>query len=1522
MLSHLLDMRSHSTETAKNALEVELLSIKLSSSSTSNEVSSLRTRIESLESSNRDTLALLESKSRAYDDLAGELSAKHQKVIQLRQEISSHEETIRSLNAASSSTKYREQNFQQEIDSLKRNNDWLDQELKTKVAELSKFRKEKLARIAELQRQNEDAATNLEAASRTEQTLRSRLEEVNQKADEFLSQVQQLREEATRQEENFRAELDTVNRLAELMKNSANTEKLRQQDLQAQLEQAKDNASEQLGKINAEMETEHQDRIAAERKVAELEVHIERLEADALTHDDPPTGFGSPRPRINGSIRGTPDHETSPPRMFSPNLSRSRGGLNFTQMFSEYHSAKAELEAERRRNEKLSETIDEMVQDMETRQPEIEELRLDHDRLEADVVEMSSMVDNIGKERDQAKKEARKWEGRVAGMVREGELLRQQLRDLSSQVKVLLIEVSAQGEGRQGFTAEERLHIEQFAQGDMDPESSHDATDTDRFISQNLVTFREIAGLQEQNTKLLRLTRELGDQMEGEEAQKSKSEASQTLEELESMRQKYDRCRDEIQSLVTQSQSYIRERDMFRRILSHRGQLPPESDLASMFGESMDGGAAPVTPSRNNILNSVERSPISREMADHVKALKEMQTHFDAYRQEAASDRATLKEQLDNVSRNNGELRSEVSRRNGEVLLAHERYEMLQANYAMLKSENSELQKRSQALSERAAQQDVRVQQVVEDLVEAKGLLESMRNETANLKAEKEFWKSIEKRLTEDNQSLVSDRDRLNAFNASLQNLQNEREDSDKASRRRLESQIESLDGELQGTKRKLSDEVEESKRAALRREFEQQQSQKRIDDLISTLGSAREELAALRSARDHLQARVEEMTTELRSTEERLHVLQPTLSPSANAVQQHQSNGAIPSETQSAISREQELATELSEVRQGLEITRSELDSAKSQIEQYKAISQSSEEELQSLNETQDQYRQEMDKIIEEKDAKIRELNQRLEGIQSELLAVNSNLSSARSEKAESDRRLQEQKILFNAEVARLTDLNDRNETAARYHQEDLKAQAEIARQAQQNYENELVKHADAAKNLQKVRADHSQLKLEIAGIKSEAESARISLAQNEESWAETRERYEREITELKSRRDDVINQNKLLHKQLDNVNSQINDLQQKRMSAEVEEDTTGRSSSNGLDNLQELIKYLRREKEIVDVQLELSLQEAKRLKKQLDYTQSQLDEARLKLNQQRRAEENNERNALNHNKLIETINELNLNRESNVALRLEKNQAQASLNEKSKLVEELSEQIQFLHVKVQELEDTKEAQEEDLRMTREARERFEQRYHDILNRSDSIDPAEFESLKEQNAALHTERDDLVAARQALQEQVDAFPEQIKQAQDQVNERWQENRLKLVEQFKTRSRELSAKIQEKDTALKTAVDVVSQEKEELQTQLWTLQQSLEAAKAEKDQAIAALEAAQAEVSKGQILTGSEDGQVNENEDAQPDAAEISNLHEQLHAAQSKLDEEAARSAQFQSEILLSQKRISELENQLVCVYR
>ena len=1497
------------TEHSRAYLEGEFEAFKSSNSSSASETSALKTRIEVLESSIRDTLSLLESKSTAYDKLAEELTVQHQKTIDLRREVSNLEQAIQSAKAASASASYHEQGLQQEVEQLKRSNEWLDKELKTKSEEYSKYRKEKGARLAELQRHNDEAASSIDSLNRTHSNLRQRYEEVSQKADDCLSRIQQMQEEAARKDEAFNVEIVAANRLTELMQNSANTERQRQQDLHDQLENAKEEAAEHIGRMAAEIDTEHRNREASERRIAELEVQVEHLETDVLTLQN----HTAPHQGING--HSTPSLVGSPAAGVSSSPSKFKGGFSVTQLLSDLNDTKAELNVVNARNEKLSDAMNTMLQDLEVKQPEIEEVYADNGRLQSELAEVSALLEDVGKERDQALKDTRKTEGQVEAKIKEGEVLRQQLRDLSSQVKVLLMEAHLRDQGVEELSKERQLQLERLAQVQAN-DIADGSTDTDRFISENLVTFKNIVELQEQNANLLKVTREVGERMEHEEALRKQSEAAQDQEELQ---HNYERCKDEIKSLVTQSQSYIRERDMFRRLLLHRGQLPPGSDINSMFGESVNEGQPPTTPKQAGVLDSIEQSPSAKEMADYAKLLKDMQSHFDAYRNEAATDRSTLKAQVDSLSRTNGELRGEVARSNSQVTLAHERYEMLQANYSMLKTENMELQKKSQFFSDNAAKQDLRTQQVAEDLVEAKGLLDSMRNEIANLKAEKEFWKTIEKRLTNENQSFLEERSRVNNLNINLQNLLNEREYTEAESRRRLQSQVESLESELQTAKVKLSEEVEENKKVSLRREYDHQQSQKRIDDLVSSLGSSREELIAAKTTRDHLQARLDEMVIQLRSAEERIHVLQPAPKAPAESGQ----SGDAPleaSEGEEELSKEQELAIQVSELKRDLELTNGELESAKSQMEQYKSISQASEEELQSLNETHDLYRQETDKVIEERAIKIRGLEERMNDVTSELATTNSELTDLRNSQAENGRRLEEQKSTFEAELAQLRDQDDRHATAAKYHQEDLKVQAEIAQQAQSNYENELVKHAEAAKALQKVRADYNQLKVETVELKTEADSARTKLIQSEESWGNARESYARELADLKTGREDLRAQNNRLHQQLENVSAQIFSLQ-KRVTTSDAEISNFDTPASGLENLQEVIKYLRREKDIVDVQWELSAQEAKRLKQQLDYTQSQLDETRLKLNQQRRVEEDSERSALTHNKLMETLNELNTFRESSVTLRNETRQAQATLALRSKEVEGLLAKVEPLQAEVVELKNKIETQEGEVTLLKADRDRWQHRTQSILQKYDRVDPAEMEALKEKIKSLETERNELLSAKQTLQEQLDRMNGEVTKAQDQGNEKTEELRQRLTEQFKTRSKNQSAIIREKDSALQS----VNKEKQDLQQQVTGLQRDFEAAKLERDQAVDKASSAQLSSVDAGGLSGAEEGQVDEGEVSRPTKSDIQTLRQTLDSAQLELGKSNAERSRLEVEssshrekIEELQGRISELEVQIV----
>ncbi|KAI9825445.1 MAG: hypothetical protein M1832_001175 [Thelocarpon impressellum] len=1492
-------------ENARSAIEAELHALKSSSATSTSEFQSLRSRISSLESSNRDTVALLESKSTAHDRLSDELSAQHQKTIDLRREMSELEQSLQAANSAATSAKFRESSLQQELQLVQRSNEWFEGELKTKTAELSKHRKEKGARIAELQRQNEDASSTIDSLRRTEAGLRSRLDELGQKADNAFSKVQQLQEDAAKEQESFRKELESAQRLAELFEGSTNTARERLQDVQASLDQHKDEAAEEIGRIRAEADTERSERDAAERRVLELEVQVERLSADVANLQHPVSLPGTPRRGING---------ISTPGRDSPGPSRIKGGLNFTQMYTEYTSIKAELDDEKRRNQHLSSVVDDMITDLESKQPEIAELRTEHERLEAEVVEMTSLLEEIGRERDKGKKEARKWQGQVEGLQHEGEILRQQLRDLSGQVKVLLSEVHARDAGLGELDPTAQLALEQMARGELDESALEGLTATGQMISQRLTVFRNIQQLQEQNVNLLRVTRELGDKLEGAEVRKQQDQQEQDRIELEALRNKVEKYKDEMQTMVVKSQSYIKERDMFRRMLQHRGQLAPNADLASMFGQSVGASTPTGAPTPG-----LDQSTSAKDAADLGKVIKEMQQHFDAYREEATTDHRALKEQAERLSREKGELQAEVARTSSQLTLARERLEMLQANYGMLQSENGELQKRSHSLSESAAKQDLRTQQVAEELIEAKALLDSMRNETANLKAEKDLWKRIEKRLGEDNESLTTERSRLNGLITSMQNLQNERELSDSETRRKLQGQVEALESDLQATRRQLSDEVDEAKKTAQRREYEAQQSRKSIDDLRDGLANVREELVAAKTSRDHLQARVDELTIELRSAEERAQALQPRLTPrsNANVASTATTDQAESAAGEDALTREQELAVEVSELRRDLDLTKADLEKVKTQAEHYKAISQSLEEEIQ----THDQYREEMDRVIEDKDSKVQDLERRVQDITNEMTDANTELSTLRADQADRARQVDEEKAALEAEITRLKEEGERQVTAAQFHQEYLKAQADIAQQAQQSYENELVKHAEAAKALQKARAEYNELKTQAVGLRTEVEVARTALSQNESSWDEMKERYERELAETRTRGENVEAQNRLLHQQLENVSGQISALQQDRKAfAAVEGEEASdpaTAADRSVEELRELVRYIREGKDIVDVQLDLAIRESKRLKQQLDYAQSQLDETRLKLDQERRANAEQSRGSMTHNELVEKINELNLYRESTVTLRNEARQAQAQLAEKSKRVEELIEQIQPLRATIQELENERETHLGEMKLLQEDRDRYQQRNQNILQKYDRVDPAELEGLKQQIATLQAERDELSTEKQSwepLRAQVEGIPEQIRKAQEEVATQWSESREKMKTQFKERSRTL---VQAKNE--KTAEsEALAKEKAELVLQLASARQELEAAKTEKDQALAAARSppAAAEGPGAAMQNGVTEASPDHESTATAEA-EKQALGDKIKTAESRVLAAEERVQSLQSELAMAQSRTVELEQQV-----
>lgn len=1477
-MSHIL---TQIPESARQALENELQSIKSSSSTSQSELEKLRARIASLETSNRKSLAIIDTKNQANNSLSEELQAQHQKNLELSRQIAAQQQAAHEAESRANEAKYREQSLEQRLQMAQSNASFYENELNTKTAESNKLRKEKNARIAELQRRDDESRSENEALKRTEQQLRQRLEEAQRKAEESLTKVQQLQEAAARNEQGFQEEIASLRRLVDLKDQQTLTHKNRVQEVESREEQIKRECEDQVRRINEELERAKSDlaEITEKKDAFELELGQLRAKLGAASAEQPESAPQTPRP-MNGSI-----YRASSPMVRTPGAMQKK----LTDAMDEIYKLKTKLAMEQQRSSSFAENLDEMLAQLEAKGPELMELQQENERLQEEIKNMSLLSDESFKERDNAKKASRKAENIASTAQAEAKILRSQIRDMGAQVQMLVFNVDCLEKGYDRLTIEETLHLQKLEKGQTEGTLANEDSDLSAMILERLAVFKNVRELQEKNEQLLRVTHELAEKMENEEAVAAKTQALEEHQELITLRQKLQLFEDQLRGLKAQANTITQERNMFRRMVESRASA---DELTTGLGQSTQDG----------VLSSIEQnSAMVDDNSDYTTLLRDLQQNFDQYRNEQSVDRQTMKEQIERLSVEKNSLQAENAKVTSQLSLASERYQILQSNFTALQNENQELKQRHQKMSEDAAKQDLQILRVTEEMVEARGVADGMRNENANLKAEKKLLDEIQERLRKENQEHMQEKSRLNSLMATQQTLQNERDLSEAETKRRLQSQIDTLEADLNTVRRKLSGEEEEVKNLQSRKEYDARQFQNRIDELTTNLSQIREELIATKTSKEHLQLRVDELTIALRSAEERTERLQPKPTPRPGSSVEPGSGVA----DVDADERIQELIHESADLKRELDITKTHLENAQAQVEQYRELSQSAEEELEKMNSAQEQYAQEMEARLATKDATLKELEQRVEELSAELTRSNNELSTLHDSQADITRRHEEEKAILDGEIKRLKDEEEKYMASSQFHQQDLRAQAEIAANAQQAYEAEVMKHGETAKTLYAIRAEYNDLKAAAASARAEAESAKAALLQSEGSWDERRQTFEQELAELRTRRDDANAQNKLLHQQLENVSAQVSALQQSRASAGESLDTiSSQPSGAGDDQFRELSNYLRREKDILEVQYDLKVQEAKRLQQQYEYAQSQLDEARVKLEQERRAHADNDRSSMAQKDLMAKLEELNLFRESSAALRAEAREAQARLAEKTARVTELEATIQPLEAQIEELQSQLGFKEAEMKQLQEDRDRWQKRTEDILSRHGRSDPAEVEELKQTVSNLEAERDALRAAEAPLKERI----EQLEKTLEEKESSWQTTREKLINSAKEKARTLMA---QKNDIIREKEQVQAQ-LDEANGQVSTTKVEIETLKKERGSFESQLNAF-----KRQVEVLQEEAKKNSAVPAQPAPAEPSNDSQAISELQTQLDEARAELETIKSQKAGVEQELENLRGQL-----
>lgn len=164
--------------------------------------------------------------------------------------------------------------------------------------------------------------------------------------------------------------------------------------------------------------------------------------------------------------------------------------------------------------------------------------------------------------------------------------------------------------------------------------------DVDSMITNNLVLFKSINGLQEQNMKLIKVVRELGARLENGEKEfregleREQAEAVQEAHEMMlELRGQLDRQEKSSAAII---QTYVKERDALKSVIAR-----------------LEAGGTPHHGVNGNLSGS---SPgVSQDVAD-------IQSQFETYRSEMGLDSVRLREDLAAAQKEVAKLQADVAK--------------------------------------------------------------------------------------------------------------------------------------------------------------------------------------------------------------------------------------------------------------------------------------------------------------------------------------------------------------------------------------------------------------------------------------------------------------------------------------------------------------------------------------------------------------------------------------------------------------------------------------------------------------------------------------------------------------------------------------------------------------------------------------------------------------------------------------------------------------------------------------------
>uniref|UniRef100_A0A3B3W1N4 Translocated promoter region, nuclear basket protein n=1 Tax=Poecilia latipinna TaxID=48699 RepID=A0A3B3W1N4_9TELE len=755
-----------------------------------------------------------------------------------------------------------------------------------------------------------------------------------------------------------------------------------------------------------------------------------------------------------------------------------------------------------------------------------------------------------------------------------------------------------------------------------DDGSSSDISSTSEVNSSSQLSFRSVMELQRQNQSLLGRLREL------------EEEKSRDTTELESV---VDKLQKEVEQLREQrnqqkqlADSNARQRDMFKALLSQSTgfSLPPQGD---------------TRPDRSHKSCSKTGSLRSESKSVHFQ----LNDSFTLYKKEKAENDRMLNETNDRLQKQLGELRSSHAKLTSQLDFSNKRYEILQETVSAYRREINALQKSNQTMAATAQRHEHNIHTMVLDLRKANEKLALEQVRVENLTKERDMLRQAECRLSKEKEAVLAEQRNQNLLLTNLKTIQLAMERTETETRQRLNNKIEQLEAELASIKAKLEEEV--AQRHALGRTMDAQ------------LLEAKKQL----ETQNILLQKTKEL---LRGSEQQVTALKAQLASASSSEAATASSITTTPIIRSAPSQsEQELSDLKAQLRsaeeQNAELAE-QLKNANATVEQYRSVVLTLEDSLKKEKEQSEDVQKQLEKkMLEVEKLKQQELEERkkaVDAVEKQVLELQRHLKASQTEQQDALERAaaavtQEQKATQNSLL-----------------------QTKLAGEAQAKYERELMLHAADVEALQQLKKTFQQEAARKREIEEELKKATSLLQVKTNVWSTMEKRLKEELSSMKSRFEELGKQNTLLHQEMDEMAARSRQQQQQQ---QQQLDLSFSEEGKTTEQILEILRFVRREKEIAVAQCEASEGEALRYKQQVEHKDRELKELQEALNAERERMQLTSKTLCEQQEQLKKMESISALQETNRMLKLDRDKLELELQQAQAKVTKLQSDIAPLH-------------------------------------------------------------------------------------------------------------------------------------------------------------------------------------------------------------------------------------------------